>query len=181
MHRTAANCEEEMYIFTYYCIQKRACELKVCSGWFGLREHEVSLPESICRRPAAFNERRLISFSPAWVSLIPRRPSCRLRATKCLQQQLNAHEKGSVGVHWNMLLCFFFKSSDTQDSLLSSRDERQSPEDLLQPCCFNYIWVTLLQENHRDIDPLVCFHTASDRVREKLFLQILCKWIFQFS
>lgn len=30
-----------MYIFIFYCIQKRACELKVCSGWFGLRERKV--------------------------------------------------------------------------------------------------------------------------------------------
>lgn len=30
-----------MYIYIYYCIQKRACELKVCPGWFGLREHKV--------------------------------------------------------------------------------------------------------------------------------------------
>lgn len=35
------NCEDEMYIYIYYCIQKRACELKVCPGWFGLREHKV--------------------------------------------------------------------------------------------------------------------------------------------
>ena len=33
-----------LYIYIYicfYCIQKGACELKVCSGWFGLREHKV--------------------------------------------------------------------------------------------------------------------------------------------
>lgn len=30
-----------MYIFIHYCIQKRARELKVCSGWFGLRERKV--------------------------------------------------------------------------------------------------------------------------------------------
>lgn len=30
-----------VHLYIYYCIQKRASELKVCSGWFGLREHKV--------------------------------------------------------------------------------------------------------------------------------------------
>lgn len=43
MYRNAETCEDLMYniYISNTAYKKRACELKVCSGWFGLRERKV--------------------------------------------------------------------------------------------------------------------------------------------
>lgn len=127
-----------MYIFIYYCIQKEHVNLRcvrVGLVWesirFAVRKHLSQ------QRPGGltmFNEHCLISFSPLWVSLVPRRPSCRLRARKCLHQQLNAQRKGL----WEFTGTWVFgKSSGAQDDLRGSWREQQAPKDLLQLCRFN--------------------------------------------
>lgn len=129
-----------MCIFIYYCIQKRACELKVCPGWFGLRERKVSLWESICcSSPTMFNEHCLISFPPVWLSSVPRRPSGRLCARKRFKQQ-RATRKKVCGSSLKRVLVFL---------------KKPRYKDLLQLRRFNHTWGTCCRETIGMFDFLV--------------------------
>lgn len=142
LQRTARSESSSVYITAY---KKEHVNLRcVRVGLVWEKKHTVRCQKSITRRrPAMFDEHCLISFSPVWVGLVPMRPSCRLQNASSSSSSSLMHMEKVCGSSLGRVFVFL----KAGNNLLSSRDEQQSNEDLLQVRCFNYIWVSLLQKN----------------------------------